>query len=216
MLKADFHLHTNREIVDRISHSPQELIKYMSRLGFKVISMTNHNYFYYNNDIAGYAKKHGILLMPGIECTIQNKHVITLNSGRNIKSFSELEKIKDENNIILAAHPFFPHPHSLGKNLIENIETFDAIEFNAFYTKNINFNRKAVDTAKRYKKPLLGCTDGHFLWQLNKTYTLIDAEPNIDSVLEAIRKNKVKVVTRPLGALEFLKAGILVQLTSIK
>jgi hypothetical protein len=40
----------------------------------------------------------------------------------------------------------------------------------------------------------VGGSDAHHVFQMWKAYTEIDAESNVDSILEAIRKGKVKAI----------------------
>jgi hypothetical protein len=66
----------------------------------------------------------------------------------------------------------------------------------------INFNQKVVEVSKSFGFPLVGNSDAHFLSQLGTTFSLIDAEKNLESIFAAIRQNKVKVATRPLRHIE--------------
>jgi hypothetical protein len=79
---------------------------------------------------------------------------------------------------------------------------FDAVECNAMFTRAVNFNRAAVRWAHRHGKPLVGNGDIHRLRQLGTTYSLVDAEPNADSICRAVREGRVRVEARPLGTLE--------------
>jgi hypothetical protein len=42
--------------------------------------------------------------------------------------------------------------------------------------------------------PGVGGSDAHHVFQMWKAYTEIDADPNVDSILKAIRNGKVKAV----------------------
>jgi predicted metal-dependent phosphoesterase TrpH len=79
---------------------------------------------------------------------------------------------------------------------------FDAIEFSHFYTRTVDFNRRAVEYARRMQIPLVGTSDCHRLWQLGTTYTLLEAEEKtIPAVFAAIRAGRTRVVTAPLQPL---------------
>lgn len=214
MLKADLHLHTNNVIKHFDSHiKPKELIDRAAKLKFDVLAITEHSayktlygikqvknplatYYQYKD----YAKKKGILLIPGVEILIEGKDVLLINfTGKTekYKKIEELEKLKKENTIIIAPHPYFLGSSCLGKKLEQNIKTFDAIEYSHFYLKHINPNKKAEELARKYKKPVIATSDSHFLIGLGRNYSFIDAEKKTDSILEAIRKNKIKIVTKP-------------------
>ena len=77
-------------------------------------------------------------------------------------------------------------------------DLFDAIEYNAMFTASINFNARAVQWARRHRKPLVGNGDVHRLRQLGTTYSLVDAANTPDAICEAIRHHRVQVVAAPL------------------
>ena len=53
--------------------------------------------------------------------------------------------------------------------------------------------------AEETGKPLVGCGDIHHLWQLDRTFTWIYAEPEPQSVLAAIKQGLVRMQTSPLS-----------------
>ena len=92
MLKADLHIHTNEDPVDfsKINYSAKDLIKYAAKLHYNVLAITNHNSILYNCMLKSYAKKHGILLIPGTEADIGGKEVLLLNVKQH-----DIKKISD-------------------------------------------------------------------------------------------------------------------------
>lgn len=212
MLKADLHIHTKEDPLHKgeISYSAKELIDHAAKLGYEILSITNHDKVTFSKKLASHAKKKGILLMPGIERTIKGKHVliynITQKQADKIKEFSDLKRLK--NKLVIAAHPYFVLPCSLGKRLKENIELFDAIEYSSFCTAIINFNKKAMKVAKKHGKPIIGNSDAHYLTQFGNTYSLINAKKDKRSVIEAIKKGKIKLQTSPVSHYHFLKTAI--------
>ena len=85
---------------------------------------------------------------------------------------------------------------------MKHLNLFDALEYCHFYTPMINFNQKAVAVSRSFGFPLIGNSDAHFLSQLGTTYSLVDAEKNIEAIFAAIRQNKIKINSRPLKTLE--------------
>jgi len=214
MLKSDFHIHTTCR-TDDLGYSAKDLIKQAAKLGYDVLSITNHNCMTYS-DIKSYAKKHGILLMPGVEVNVGRKHVIILNTKHdsNLDNSKELEKMKQEGAFLVAPHPFFPHPSSMRMDFfMQHKHLFDALEYNFFYTKYINYNNKVMEMGKKYNIPVVACSDLHCLNNLDRIFTFVDADKNIDSVLEAVRKNKIRIHTEPLTPFNFAKIGFKVFLS---
>ncbi|MBW2963278.1 PHP domain-containing protein [Candidatus Woesearchaeota archaeon] len=211
MLKADLHLHVQGDPRHpKIKHTAHQLIDYASKLKFEVLAITNHNQVFYNQTLANYAESRNILLIPGIEKTIQGNEVliynITQEQANQIKTFNDLKKIQEQKNILtIAPHPFFLLPDCLGKNLERYIYLFDAIEYSHFYHKLINRNKKAAKIAQKYNKPLIGTSDVHHFFQINHTYTLINAKKDTDSIINAIKNKKCRTITQSLSTVNFLK-----------
>lgn len=203
-LKADLHLHTAEDPCDTVRHTAKELIMKAADEGFDVLSITNHQRMTFSHDLLSYARERGILLIPGMEVTIENRHVLLLNPPRNkiFSGFSSLSKLRRPETLVMAPHPYFPGLHSLNGCLLKHWKVFDALEYCHFYSPRINFNHRAIDISQSYGFPLVGNSDTHFLSQLGTTYSLIYAEKDLEAIFAAIRENKVEIVTRPLSPLE--------------
>jgi len=203
-LKADLHLHTAEDPLDRVRYTAKELISKAADEGFDVISITNHHQMTFNQDLLSYAQKRDILLIPGIEMTIQRRHVLVLNPPphKMCSDFFSLSKLRRPETLIVAPHPYFPGTHSLNGRLLKHRSLFDALEYCHFYSPRINFNQKAIEVCQSHGFPLIGNSDAHFLSQFGTTYSLIYAEKNLESIFTAIRAKRVEVVTRPLTPFE--------------
>src|SRR5207247_10011638 len=118
------------------------------------------------------------------------------------RAFAQVSAVRREGGLVIAPQPFFAAPKCLNGKLRENLDVFDAIEFSHFYTRSVDFNRKAVEYARRMELPLVGTSDCHRLWQLGTTYTIVEAAAKtIPAVFSAIRAGRVRVVTAPLPPL---------------
>ena len=78
----------------------------------------------------------------------------------------------------------------------KNIDLFDGIENSFCYTSTINFNKKAIQIAKKYKKPLIATADCHILSYLNIGYVKVDAKKDIKSIFKALKKGNFKNYTK--------------------
>ena len=212
LLKADFHIHTREDPHDFIRYTAVELLQEAARQGFQVIALTCHNKRIHNDDLFRRAEDLGILLIPGAEAAIEGKHTLLLDmpyTRLRVWNFKHVRALRRDGGLVIAPHPFFPAPKCLNSKLRENLDLFDAIEFSHFYTRSVDFNRKAVAYASRMGIPLVGTSDCHRLWQLGTTYTLVDAvEKTVPSVFEAIRAGRVRVVTAPLRPLDRLRDNL--------
>ena len=207
-LKVDLHLHT-REGEPCITYDAYTLIDRAAREGYDVLSITNHDLCTFSERLVDYAADRGIVLIPGAEATIEGRHVLIYNfdvSLSMLRTFADLRRYKTPEWLVVAAHPFFPAPKCLNGKLRENLDLFDAIEFSHFYTRTLDFNRKAVEYARRMELPLVGTSDCHRLWQLGTTYTIVEAAAKtVPAVFAAIRAGRVRVVTAPLQPLQRLR-----------
>src|SRR5256712_12550034 len=146
-------------------------------------------------------RERGIVLIPGAEATIEGRHVLLYNFDVHvsaIQTFARLRRFKGPDWLVVAPHPFFPAPSSLGKRLLDEIDVFDAIEGSHFYTPKVDFNRKAAALAPEGGLALLGTSARHRARQFGTTYSLVQSEPTVACVLSAIRKHQVQIVSHPL------------------
>lgn len=211
MLKVELHCHTNDDPEDYfISYTSKQLIDHYAKLRFDVVAITLHNKRLHTKELVNYAKKKGILLISGIEKTIEGRHVLLYNiSEKELRSITTLDDVraaKKRNPTILAIapHPFHPLVHSLGSKLKKNIDIFDAVEWSWYYHRWCNPNKKSKKIAEKHHKPMVGTGDVHFLKYVGKTYSLINSEKDVTSVIEAVKKGKVHVVTHSLSFGEFV------------
>lgn len=213
MLKIDLHIHSKEDPQDRILHTAKELIDKAVKLKFDVLSITLHNHLLEDKEITAYAKKKGILLISGAEIKIERKEILVYNIKskylKNIKTFEDLKKLKRKfkNMFIIAPHPFFKTGECLGKHLKEHIELFDAIEYSWFFTKIINFNKKAIKIAEKYNKPIIATSDAHHLKNFGNNYSLLNSKKDIKSIFSAIRRNKIKTKSDALPLLFFISSS---------
>jgi predicted metal-dependent phosphoesterase TrpH len=203
-LKAEFHSHTNYDRQDRIPYSASELIDQAAAKGYAVLAITCHDGLQWAASIQDYAQSQGVLLIPGIEVTIEGKHVLVygIKHYRRPMSFQDLRALRASHPEVftIAPHPFYPGRTALGKQLLANIDCFDALEFSHFYSKRINYNQKAVAAARKHNKPLVGTGDVHMFSQLDQTYSILTlAEKSYDGVAEAVRSGRVEVFSTPIS-----------------
>ena len=201
MLKADLHTHTADDPVDRIPYSTCDLIDRAAALGYDALAVTLHDRQLDIRPFEAYAAERGIVLVPGIERTIQGRHVVLLNFSRateEVTSFDDLRRLKSrETGIVVAPHAFFPAPTCLRGLMDQHADLFDAVEYNAMFTASLDFNQKAVRWAERHRKPLVGNGDVHRLAQLGTTYSLVDAQPDPAAICAAIAAGRVSVCATP-------------------
>jgi predicted metal-dependent phosphoesterase TrpH len=203
MLKVELHAHSSDDPVDQIPHSSHELIDRAAALGYDALAITLHDRRLNPDSLAGYAADRGIVLIPGIERTIEGRHVLLLNfsaAAEQVGSFEDLARLKArEDGLVIAPHPFFPATNCLRGLIHRHAALFDAVERNAMFTRTIDFNLRAERWAAAHGKPIVGNCDVHRLYQLGTCFSLIDAERDPGAICAAVRHGWVEVVARPLS-----------------
>ena len=203
MLKVDLHAHTADDPSEFIPHTAWDLIDRAAALGYQALAITLHDKQLDVEPLMSYAGDRGLLIIPGIERSIHGRHLLLINfppEVEAVQSFEEVAQLKARSRgLVIAPHPFYPAVHGLRNLLDVHAPLVDAIEVNAMYTRQLDFNKAAVRWAKTHRKPLVGNADVHRLGQLGTTFSLIDAAPTADAVCEAIRAGRVEVRTEPLS-----------------
>jgi hypothetical protein len=203
LLKANLHFHSSDDPEDAIRHTFFEGVDEAARLGFEILALTCHNLFIDKPEYLKYAEKNNILLIPGIERTIEKKHVVILNASKEaeeIKNFQELADYKKRRPdcFVLAPHPYFYGGFSLKEKLEEHRGLFDAVEYSWFYTKLFNRNLRGEAAAKKLNLPFVATSDTHLLKFLDTSYVIIEAEEKtIPAVFKALRAKRFTNVSAP-------------------
>jgi predicted metal-dependent phosphoesterase TrpH len=206
VLKVDLHLHTAEDPEDQIVHDAQTLVGRARDLGFDALAITLHNRQLTDARLFDYAEDLGVTLIPGVERTIEGRHLLLINfppAAESVSSFADLALLKSRTNgIVIAPHPFFPHPTSLQSQLDTHADLFDAVEWSYFWTRGINFNAKAASWAASHGKALVGNSDLHDMRQFGRTCSLVFGERSADGVCHAIREGRVSLQTTPAPKFE--------------
>lgn len=212
-LKADLHLHTAEDAVDfrLIRYRTEDLILHARQQNFQVIAVTNHLWPTVTAEQIAQARDQGLLLLPGVEAQLRNRHVLVIGTEPNLsppRTFDDLCAMRRDGYLVIAPHPFYPSPFALRGLLLQHLDAFDAVEYCHFYCRSFNSNRGAVALAKDQGLPLVGNSDMHALWQLGKTYSLLQSEFSPEGVIAAVKAGRVQVVSAPLSLRLYLQVSL--------
>ena len=138
MLKVELHTHTSDDPVDRIPHTSTELIDHAVALGYQALAITLHEHQLDIRGLVPYAAERGLVLIPGVEISIEGRHVLLLNFKSGADEIRSLRMSHVSNGgwrgLVIAPHPFFPAPTCLRGQLDRHAHLFDAVEYNAMFT----------------------------------------------------------------------------------
>lgn len=203
-LKVDFHAHTAEDPQDRIAYSARALIDRAAQLGFDALAITNHDSLTYNEALARYAAARGVILLPGTEITAEGCHVLVINPRFRIErghgyTLADIPKLKTEDSLWIAPHPFYFLFQSLHSQLYPLLPSFDGVEFASYHNSVLNLNKKALKAAAAAGKPVVGTSDCHSFWQFGRTFSLVQAEKTMVSIISAVKAGRVRVRTTPIS-----------------
>jgi len=213
---ASLHNHTSADPIDPIQYSDKDLIDHAKKDGFKILAITCHNKTTVTKEAIAYAKEQGLLLIPGVEQTIEHRHIVILNAAKEadtVKTFKSLREYKGKHPecFIFAAHPYFPSPNFFHDKIEPNIDCIDGLELSWWYSKLIDFNKKGRRIAKKHNLPFIGTSDTHSIHLHGKTYCQISATSlTLEAVIEALRKGNFKNFTKPISTWQMAMTPLIV------
>ena len=182
-LKIDFHVHTcySRDSVTTL----KEVVTYSKKRGLDGVAITDHNTL----KGALRIKSNDIIVVPGIEISTLNGHLLGLNVTTPIPAKLGIEetvsRIHEAGGIAVAPHPivFYKSPPSRQINSYDAIEVMNAssIPFQAFTYLSKRF-------ATRLGLPQTGGSDSHYGPEIGAAYTIVESDPDVDEIVSAIKK----------------------------
>ncbi len=208
-LRIDLHVHSYYSYDSIIT--PKELIFYAKKRGLHGVAITDHDRL---DGALKIARETDFLIIPGMEVSSLNGHIVALNVqepiSKSLQADETVDKIHRAGGIAVACHPKAFFKGSLGRHATSK---FDAIE--VINSSAIPFGY-SVKRAKRLAASLrisqVAGTDAHYGPEIGYAYTLLDAEPETDEVIKAIRSG----LCQPFGRAIPLALKIRKQLLSLR
>jgi predicted metal-dependent phosphoesterase TrpH len=195
VLKMDLHVHSCYSH-DGIS-SIREIIEYSKKRGLNGVALTDHNTCEGSMQLS---RTNELLVLPGMEIDTTGGHILALNISKPVPSklnpLETIRRIHEAGGIAVAAHPY-----AFGKTgkrqQLTKTSNFDAVEVvnsSAFpFFLSTNLSRK---WAQQLGLPQTAGSDSHIPQTIGMAYTVIDADPEIDEIVRAIKKG----ATVPVGS----------------
>ncbi|MEM2107760.1 MAG: CehA/McbA family metallohydrolase [Candidatus Bathyarchaeia archaeon] len=192
-VKADLHVHTIYSHDSRIT--AKDLGFYAKKRGLTAVAITDHDTV---EGALKVAKETDLLIIPGVEVSSRNGHIVALNVQEPIQKGLSAEETVDRihraGGLAIACHPFALFKGSLGKHVSGK---FDAVEtINASAAPFKRSVRKAEKIAEELKLPRVAGTDAHYAPAIGYAYTIVDAQFDVDSLMKAISAGRCQ----PFGA----------------
>ena len=190
MLKADLHIHS--EASYDCDSSVEEILESAVEENLDVVAVTDHDEVRGSREAVKSADEYDLTAVPGVEVSTADGHLLALGVEEKIPSDEPvretIEKVRARGGVAVIPHPFQRLRHGVGA-----VRDCDAVEtYNSRLLTGIA-NRRARRFARANALPELGGSDAHIPEMVGQTYTEIEAEPDVEAVLEAIREGHTEV-----------------------
>ncbi|MDV0441162.1 CehA/McbA family metallohydrolase [Methanorbis furvi] len=193
LLKCDLHVHTNASRDGE--SSVEEVIAAAVAAGLDAVAITDHD----TTEGAIHAlslKNPGILIIPGIEVSTKQGHLLVLGTTNILAPKQDVLKTiaeaKSLGAVTVVPHPFHRWRHGVGLKCRNALKDADAVEaFNSRYIIG-TANQKAAKVAKKYHLPVTAGSDAHNCRYVGFGVTEIEAEErSVDAILAAMRAGRI-------------------------
>ncbi len=220
MGKADLHIHTTAS--DGMMSSAMVLNYVSAATPLDVVAIADHN------TMEGWERArefqarrendhlHGLTLVPGIEISSRDGHVIGLwirsVIPRGMSAEETVAAIHAQGGLALAPHPFAwmpgnPEFTGVGRRFLEI--PFDAVETRNSTPSEWWNNPRTACLNRSAARPLAeyGGSDAHFLWAIGRTWTEFEGKTGeeLRAALEARRTRAEGVLWGPISLLTYFR-----------
>jgi hypothetical protein len=190
-LKIDLHVHTCYSRDSSITL--KQVVSFAKKRGLDGIAITDHN------TVKGALKlkTKEIIVVPGIEVSTLNGHLLGLNITTPIPAKLGIEEtidlIHDAGGIAVAPHPtaFYKSPPS------RKVTSYDAVEvMNASSVPFSILTHYSRRFAEGLGLPQTGGSDSHYAPEIGAAYTVVESGASVDEIVSAIKKGNVSPMGR--------------------
>lgn len=186
-MKLDLHIHSKYS-VDSIS-KPEKIILAAKKRKLNGVAITDHNTIKGAIETQKINTDKNFIIIVGAEIATEAGDIIGLFLKKEIKSKNSLDVINEihrQKGVAVLPHPF--RGHKLNEEIIKKIDVIEG--FNS--RDNKENNQKAMELAKKYKKPIIAGSDAHFCSDIGLAKTTF----NSLNIRDGILKKNIKLETR--------------------
>ena len=201
--RVELHSHCQGDPVDRyLTHSVFEQVDAAKKKGLDAIAITWHRKIFDIHEAVAYARERGVLLIPGMEAEINHRHLVVLNLAEGDlppqPTWNQVRalRLRRPDVLVMAPHPFYPHPSCLGTAMNAHADCIDIVEWCYIHVKwlphTVNPNIRAARWAEKHGKTLVACSDAHSLESIGRNFSTVEAdELTTGSIFAGIRAGRV-------------------------
>jgi len=191
----DLHVHTCYSC--DATTTLREVVVYAKKRGLDGVAVTDHNAV---EGALKLAQKSNLLIIPGVEITTLRGHILALNVTTQIpprlSPFETVQRIHEVGGIAVAAHPTAFYKGGLRRQIVSSFDAVEVINSTAFpFFFSTYLGRKL---AVHLNLPQTAGSDAHRASEVGFAYTLIEADPNVDEIIQAIKKGATVPFGKPI------------------
>ncbi len=184
-LKIDLHVHTRFSPDSVITF--KDLLFYVKKSGLNGIAITDHDTM---DGASKFDKKTSFPTIPGIEISSLGGHIIGLNVNDTVPPRLSVEetinRIHEASGLAVACHPVAFLKASLKGSITSHFDAIEVINSQSFPFKYSKWYSRRV--ASDLEIPQVAGSDAHYGPEIGHAYTIVEADPMIEDIIEAIRK----------------------------
>ena len=132
------------------------------------------------------------MIIPGTEVSSRDGHIVGLNVSevvpKHLSADDTVDRIHRAGGVAIACHPYALFKGSIGRHVTAKFDAIETINASLFPFRSAS--SKAEKLAKRFNLPRVAGTDAHYGPVIGCAYTIIEAEPNVEAILDAIVKGR--------------------------
>lgn len=174
MGKADLHIHTSwGDGTARV----QDILKRAAAVGLDVVAITDHDDLRAAWEARELAGAYGLELIPGVEITTLQGHLLALFLEEPVKMLRPLEwtiqAVHEQGGVCIAPHPLSWLTRSLGERAVRRVSAdLDGIEvLNPSLAGRVTAAKVAALNDRLLRLPETGSSDAHHLLGVGAAYT---------------------------------------------
>lgn len=187
---------------------PEDLIFYAKKHGLDAVAVTDHNRI---DGALKIAKEKDFLIIPGIEISSLNGHIIGLNLREviptKLTADETVDRIHEAGGIAVACHPITFFKESLGEHTNSKFDAVEVINASAFPFRYSVKRGKYL--AFQLGKAQTAGSDAHYGPEIGCAYTLVEAELELENVIKALTERLCKPFGRAIPLRMRLKREVL-------
>ena len=194
MICVDLHMHT--KFSGDAQLSPKIIVNELHAHPFiKGVAITDHNTLQGYFQVRRLAEPHeDLAVIPGIELATPDGEIILLGAEEMPKYPWIVDAVVDFANE-KAALIVIPHPFREIGGLGDSAEKIQAHAIEVINpSATPEENKMAKELAEKRNLPGVAGSDAHVLSQMWAAYTEVEAESNVEGILKAIKRGRVKPV----------------------